>query len=66
MIRSRPGRSTRLPIAPGQTATILAIVSTGVLSGDGVVHDTLMFFTSDGSHPSDTVPVNLEYNSCRG
>ena len=58
----RTGKIDTLAIAPGQTATILAIVSTGVLSGDGVVHDTLMFFTSDGSHPSDTVPVNLEYN----
>lgn len=51
-----------LAIAPGQTAVVKAIVSAGTLAGDGVIHDTLSFSTSDAAHPLDSLPVNLEYN----
>jgi hypothetical protein len=34
----------------------------GGLSGDGVAHDTLIYATSDGTHPADSIPVNFEYN----
>lgn len=58
----QPGMFDTLVIAPGQTALVRAIVSAGTLSGDGVAHDTLCYATSDGTHPTDSIPVNFEYN----
>lgn len=32
------------------------------MQGDGLIRDTVVFYTSDPSHPGITIPVQMEYN----
>lgn len=51
-----------LLLPPYQPLTCSFIFSVERLLGDGILSDTVILFTSDPRHPSDTIPVFLEYN----
>jgi hypothetical protein len=59
-LRSRKIDAVAVP--PGDTRMLVAVINAENLAGDGVVRDTIVIFTSDFGHPSDSIFVNLEHN----
>ena len=51
-----------LTIAAGSVETLFVYGSTGLFTGDGLAHDTIIILTSDPVHGVHRVPVRMEYN----
>ena len=56
------GKIDTVSIAPGSTRTVIVLLDASRLSGDGIMHDTIIFATNDFNHPYDTIPVTMEYD----
>ncbi|MBD3393526.1 MAG: hypothetical protein GF418_15435 [Chitinivibrionales bacterium] len=51
-----------ITVAAGGQRDIYIRFDPSTVSGDSVVHDTIIIVTNDPVHPYDTIPVLLEYN----
>jgi len=49
-------------IMPDSTLWLTFLFSDLQMQGDGLIGDTVVFYTSDPSHPEISIPVQMEYN----